>query len=81
MEAEEEILGWLVPIIVLGFFILFILYFWCPCKPRTKLTAGSDAIAPADNGWGPYKCILAVKGEELIPGKLATSKNVAFYTS
>ena len=58
-------------------------YYWCPCLRRTPLPSGSDAIAPADDGWGPYKCILAVRdnGRELIPGKLASSKNQAFYSS
>jgi hypothetical protein len=43
------------------------------------LPTGSEAIAPADDGWGPYKPILAVKGDELIPGLLATGKNIAAY--
>ena len=46
------------------------------------MPAGSDALAPADDGWGPYKCILAVRdnGRELIPGKYCTSKNMAFFS-
>ena len=48
----------------------------------TLLPAGSDAIAPANDGWGPYKPILAIfdDGRELIPGKLCTSKNRAYYS-
>jgi hypothetical protein len=40
------------------------------------LAAGSEAIAPANDGWGPYKPILAIfdDGKEMIPGKLCTSK-------
>lgn len=58
------------------------MYCWCPCIPRKALPAGSDAIAPANDGWGPYKCILAIRdnGQEKIPGKLATSKNMAFFS-
>jgi len=50
-------------------------------KRRKPLPAGHDAVGPADDGWGPYKCILAVRdgGRELIPGKLCTSKNIAAY--
>ena len=53
----------------------------CCLKARKPLPAGHDAIGPADDGWGPYKPILAVRdnGRELIPGKLCTSKNVATY--
>ena len=53
----------------------------CCLKARKPLPAGHDAVGPADDGWGPYKCILAVRdnGRELIPGKLCTSKNVATY--
>ena len=54
----------------------------CCLKKRKPLPAGHDAVGPADDGWGPYKCILAVRdgGRELIPGKLATSKNMAFFS-
>jgi hypothetical protein len=50
--------------------------------PGSVLPSGSEAIAPADDGWGPYKPILAIfdNGRELIPGKLCTSKNKAFYS-
>jgi len=53
----------------------------CCLKKRKPLPAGHDAVGPADDGWGPYKCILAVRdgGRELIPGKLCTSKNIAAY--
>ena len=53
-----------------------------PAGSDAILPAGSDAIGPANDGWGPYKCILAVRdnGKELIPGKLATSKNQAFFS-
>ena len=46
------------------------------------LKTGSEAIGPANDGWGPYKCILAVRdnGKELIPGKLATARNQAFFS-
>lgn len=48
----------------------------------SKLPPGLEAIAPATDGWGPYKCILAKRdnGRELIPGKLAMSKNMAFFS-
>ena len=54
----------------------------CCLKKRKPLPAGHDAVGPADDGLGPYKCILAVRdgGRELIPGKLCTSKNVAYYS-
>ena len=54
----------------------------CWPKHHAPLPAGSDAIAPANDGWGPYKPILAIfdNGRELIPGKLCTSKNRAFYS-
>jgi hypothetical protein len=52
----------------------------CCLKKRKPLPAGHDAVGPADDGRGPYKCILAVNdGRELIPGKLCTSKDVATY--
>ena len=74
--------GWIAAIVVPGFLVLCICFCSCPCIPRSKLPAGSEAVAPADDGWGPYKCILAVRdgGRELIPGKLATARNVAFYS-
>jgi hypothetical protein len=58
----------------------------CCLKKRKPLPAGHDAVGPADDGWGPYQCILALRDSgselipnELIPGKLCTSKNVATY--
>jgi len=42
-----------------------------------------DAIAQADDGWGPYTPILAITGhspEELIPGKFCQSKGRSFYS-
>lgn len=62
--------------------LLCILYWWFPCVTRKELPAGSDAIAPANNGYGPYKCILAIRdnGREKIPGKLSRSGNQALFT-
>jgi hypothetical protein len=68
--------------IVLGSLCFLSCFYRCCCRERTALPAGSEAIAPADDGWGPYKPILAITNHanELIPGKFCTSKNMAFYS-
>ena len=52
----------------------------------TEHLSWPDAVAQANDGWGPYLPVLVVtgqrdsQGEELIPGKFCTSKNCAFYS-
>ena len=60
---------------------LTIFYYHFCLKERKTLPEGHEAYGPADDGQGPYKCILAIKenGKELIPGKLSHHK-VATYT-